>query len=110
MKKTLPMIAAVLITISGALASETPVSLKDAPGRAMVENLCGGCHSLDLHPHQCTVHEPANVDRRSEQDDQCLRRPHRAKRCGRAIIEYLSANYGKNKTARRPAQCKPARK
>ena len=30
-----------------ALAAETPNLLKDAPGRAIVENNCGLCHSLD---------------------------------------------------------------
>ena len=33
--------------VSGAFAAERPVLLKDAPSRAIVENNCGGCHSLD---------------------------------------------------------------
>ena len=46
--KSLPLFAAAaLIAIAPALAQEKPVMLKDAPGRATVENTCAGCHSLD---------------------------------------------------------------
>lgn len=32
---------------SAASADEQPVTLKDAPGRDVVENSCASCHSLD---------------------------------------------------------------
>jgi len=35
---------------AGALAAERPGTLKDAPARAVVENNCGACHSLDYIP------------------------------------------------------------
>lgn len=41
-------IAGVLLLAAGAaVAAESPVPLKDAPGRQLVENNCAGCHSLD---------------------------------------------------------------
>jgi hypothetical protein len=93
MKKTLPMIAAVLVTISGALAAETPVSLKDAPGRAMVENLCGGCHSLDYirinAPFMNRQTWTAEVNKMINAFGAPI-----AQNDAAAIIEYLSANYG----------------
>jgi hypothetical protein len=42
-----PLIAAFLLVAAGAIAAESPVPLKDAPGRQLVENNCAGCHSLD---------------------------------------------------------------
>ena len=47
MKPVSLMVIAAFAAGSGALAEERGVTLKDAPGRATVENLCGGCHSLD---------------------------------------------------------------
>jgi hypothetical protein len=93
MQHTLPITAAVLLTISGALAAEAPVALKDAPGRAAVENLCGGCHSLDYirinAPFMNRQTWTAEVNKMINafgapiaQDD------------ATAIIDYLSVNYG----------------
>jgi len=41
-----------LLSVAGstAIAAETPVVLKDAPGRDTVEAMCSGCHSLDYIP------------------------------------------------------------
>ena len=38
------------LATSAAVAAETPVVLKDAPGRDTVEAICSGCHSLDYIP------------------------------------------------------------
>jgi cytochrome c5 len=38
------------IMASAATAAETPVALKDAPGRDTVQAICSGCHSLDYIP------------------------------------------------------------
>jgi hypothetical protein len=41
-------IAAAFLAVSGiAFADEKPIELKDAPGRDVVEQNCGACHSLD---------------------------------------------------------------
>jgi len=45
--KAVAIFSGLVIAASTAWAAETPVPLKDAPGRANVENTCGGCHSLD---------------------------------------------------------------
>lgn len=36
-----------LLASTAARADEQPVTLKDAPGREIVESNCGSCHSLD---------------------------------------------------------------
>ena len=41
------LLLAALLLGAPALAEEQPVTLKDAPGRDLVENNCGACHSLD---------------------------------------------------------------
>jgi mono/diheme cytochrome c family protein len=35
------------LTSGAALAEEQPIQLKNAPGRDVVEQNCGACHSLD---------------------------------------------------------------
>lgn len=40
-------VMSLLTAAAGALAAERPVVLKDGPGKATVENMCSGCHSLD---------------------------------------------------------------
>jgi mono/diheme cytochrome c family protein len=45
--RSLAIAGALLLVAGAALAAESPVSLKDAPGRQLVENNCAGCHSLD---------------------------------------------------------------
>ena len=93
MEKTLSITAAILLTISGAFAAEAPVSLKDAPGRATVENLCGGCHSLDYirinAPFMNRQTWTAEVNKMINAFGAPI-----AQNDATAIIDYLSANYG----------------
>jgi cytochrome c5 len=85
--------AAATLAVSGALAAETPVSLKDAPGRATVENLCGGCHSLDYirinAPFMNKQTWTAEVNKMINAFGAPI-----AQNDAAAIIDYLSANYG----------------
>jgi sulfite dehydrogenase (cytochrome) subunit B len=45
--RSLAIAGALLLVAGAASAAESPVPLKDAPGRQLVENKCAGCHSLD---------------------------------------------------------------
>jgi hypothetical protein len=77
---------------SGA-AAEIPVALKDAPGRAMVENLCSGCHSLDYirinAPFMNRQVWTASVNKMIQAFGAPISQPDAA-----AIIDYLTTNYG----------------
>lgn len=50
MERTTLILALLCLGGSAAIAAETPVTLKDAPGRDTVEAMCAGCHSLDYIP------------------------------------------------------------
>ena len=93
MKQIFPIVAAAVVAISGALAAETPVLLKDAPGRAAVENLCGGCHSLDYirinAPFMNRQTWTAEVNKMIDAFGAPI-----AQNDAAAIIDYLSTNYG----------------
>jgi sulfite dehydrogenase (cytochrome) subunit B len=41
------LLLAALILAAAARADEPPITLKNAPGRDIVEGNCGACHSLD---------------------------------------------------------------
>jgi cytochrome c5 len=81
------------IAVSAALAAETPVALKEAPGRAAVENLCSGCHSLDYirinapfmnkQTWTAEVNKMINAFAAPIPQNDAV-----------AIIDYLAANYG----------------
>jgi hypothetical protein len=79
--------------VPAAFAQEKPVTLKDAPGRASVENLCSGCHSLDYirinAPFMNKQTWTAEVTKMIAAFGAPIQ-----KNDADAIIEYLSANYG----------------
>jgi hypothetical protein len=81
------------IAVSAALAAETPIPLKDAPGRANVENLCSGCHSLDYirinAPFMNKQIWTAEVNKMINAFGAPIPQNDAA-----AIIDYLAANYG----------------
>ena len=91
--KALSLAAVSVLAVSGALAAEIPVVLKDAPGRVAVENSCSGCHSLDyirinapfMNRQTWTVEVNKMVNAFAApipKDDVD------------AIVDYLTANYG----------------
>ena len=45
--RTILLVLATLLLAPAASADEQPVTLKNAPGRDVVEGNCGACHSLD---------------------------------------------------------------
>jgi hypothetical protein len=91
--KSFYLAALATIAVSGALAAETPVPLKDSPGRTTVENMCGGCHSLDYirinAPFMNRQTWTAEVNKMISAFGAPIPQNDAA-----AIIDYLVANYG----------------
>ena len=91
--KTLIAIVGLIVAAGAAWADEKPVEIKDAPGRAMVESQCGTCHSLDYirtnSPFPTAQLWGAEVTKMINVFGADIK-PDDAK----AIIEYLSKNYG----------------
>ena len=93
MKPVLLSVLAAFVAASSALAEEKTVTLKDAPGRATVENLCGGCHSLDYirtnAPFMNRQTWTAEVNKMINAFGAPIPQNDAA-----AIVDYLTANYG----------------
>jgi mono/diheme cytochrome c family protein len=93
MKAFLTFSTLALLTTARAIAQEQPVSLKDAPGREVVQNNCATCHSLD-YPR---INSPF-MDRKTWETEVNKMisvfgapiTPEDAK----VIVEYLAVNYG----------------
>jgi hypothetical protein len=85
------LIAALATT--GAFAAERPVLLKEAPSRAIVENNCGGCHSLDYirinAPFMNRQTWTAEVNKMINAFAAPIQ-----KADADTIVEYLTTNYG----------------
>jgi hypothetical protein len=92
--KSAPLFAALsLLAAAGAFAAEQPVVLKDAPGRANVENMCSGCHSLDYirinAPFMNKQTWTAEVTKMIQAYGAPIPQDQTA-----PIVDYLTANYG----------------
>ena len=78
---------------TSAFAAQMPVLLKDAPGRAVVENNCAGCHSLDYirinAPFMNRQTWTAEVNKMINAFAAPI-----PKGDADAIVDYLTANYG----------------
>jgi sulfite dehydrogenase (cytochrome) subunit B len=93
MKAFLTFSTLALLSTARAIAQEQPVSLKDAPGREVVQNNCATCHSLD-YPR---INSPF-MDRKTWETEVNKMisafgapiTPEDAK----VIVEYLAVNYG----------------
>jgi cytochrome c5 len=81
------------LAATGAFAAQTPILLKDAPGRAVVENNCGACHSLDYirinAPFMNRQSWTAEVNKMINAFAAPI-----PKGDADAIVDYLTANYG----------------
>jgi cytochrome c5 len=93
MKAAFASAALALALIPAALAQEKPVALKDAPGRASVENLCSGCHSLDYIRINAPFMNRQTWTAEVTKMIAAFGAPIAQNDAG-AIIDYLSANYG----------------
>ena len=76
-----------------AYAAERPVPLKDAPGRQPTENLCSGCHSLDYIRINAPFMNRQTWTAEVTKMIQAFGAPIAAQDA-KAIIDYLTANYG----------------
>jgi len=91
MRKIL-LVTIALITAASAVAQER-IPLKDATGRAVTENICSGCHSLDYirinAPFMNRQTWTASVNKMVQMFGAPIAPNDQA-----AIIDYLSVNYG----------------
>jgi hypothetical protein len=91
--KTAVIFSGLVIGASTVWAAEIPVLLKDAPGRANVETMCGGCHSLDYirinAPFMSRETWTAEVNKMINAFGAPIPKPE-----AEIIIDYLVANYG----------------
>lgn len=88
----LPILLALLFA-DMAQAQEKTITLREAPGRAVVENNCGACHSLDYilmnSPFLVTKTWGAEVNKMIMTFGAKIDPPD-----AKVIIDYLTANYG----------------
>jgi hypothetical protein len=91
--KLYSFLALAMLSSSIVVAAETPVLLKDGPGRAIVENNCGGCHSLDYirinAPFMNRQTWTAEVSKMINAFGAPI-----PKTDADTIVDYLTANYG----------------
>jgi len=90
----LPLIAVLLLAAgASALAQERPIALNDGAGRAVTENICSGCHSLDYirinAPFMNRQTWTASVNKMVQMFGAPI-----APNDATMIIDYLSTNYG----------------
>lgn len=89
--------ALVMVVLVGAAATafaqERPITLKDGAGKAVTENICSGCHSLDYirinAPFMNRQTWTASVNKMVQMFGAPIAASDQA-----TIIDYLSTNYG----------------
>jgi mono/diheme cytochrome c family protein len=82
------------VVVGGVVAQERRLDLKDAPGRAQVEANCGSCHSLDYIQMNSPFLDRNGWDGSVTKMIKVFGAPINGDDA-KAIVEYLSANYGK---------------
>ena len=96
MKAIFPTISLSLAIAAGiVVAQERRIELKDAPGRAQVEANCASCHSLDYVVMNSPFLDRNGWDASVTKMIKVFGAPINADDA-KAIVEYLSANYGKS--------------
>jgi cytochrome c5 len=93
MKQVLILAALFAAASVGVSAQEKAVPLKDAPGRAVTENLCSGCHSLDYIRINAPFMNRQTWTAEVNKMIQAFGAPI-PMNDATAIIDYLNANYG----------------
>ena len=83
------------VAVGVAVAQERRLDLKDAPGRAQVEANCGSCHSLDYVVMNSPFLDRNGWDGSVNKMIKVFGAPINADDA-KAIVEYLSANYGRS--------------
>jgi sulfite dehydrogenase (cytochrome) subunit B len=80
--------------VQWAAAGEESLRLKDAPGRETVEGHCAMCHSLDYIPMNSPFLDRKGWEASVNKMIKAMGAPIGAPEA-KAIVDYLSANYGK---------------
>jgi len=93
MKRVFIFATVFVLAAAAVAAQEKPVPLKDAPGRAVTENLCSGCHSLDYIRINAPFMNRQTWTAEVNKMIQAFGAPIQMSDAG-AIIDYLAANYG----------------
>ena len=88
------LVTVVLLSAAAtAFAQEKPIALKDGAGKAVTENICSGCHSLDYirinAPFMNRQTWTASVNKMVQMFGAPIPANDQA-----TIIDYLAANYG----------------
>jgi mono/diheme cytochrome c family protein len=96
MRATSLLLTLALAVAAGIVAAqERRVELKDGPGRAQVEANCGSCHSLDYILMNSPFLDRNGWDGSVTKMIKVFGAPIGADDA-KAIVDYLSANYGKS--------------
>ena len=85
---------ALLLLAVPAQAQEESIELKDAPGRDVVERSCGACHSLDYIVMNSPFLDHAKWEATVKKMIGAYGAPVPPEDVP-AVVDYLSANYGK---------------
>ena len=91
--KTLLTALALVGLVGPALAQDDDVKLKDGPGKDMVENACGACHSLSYIPMNSPFLDQAKWDatvKKMINAFGAVVEPNEVQ----TIVDYLAKNYG----------------
>jgi sulfite dehydrogenase (cytochrome) subunit B len=86
---------AIAIAAGVVTAQERRLELKDGPGRAQVEANCGSCHSLDYIQMNSPFLDRNGWDAEVTKMVKAFGAPINPDDA-KAIVDYLSANYGKS--------------
>jgi sulfite dehydrogenase (cytochrome) subunit B len=94
MTRWLLIFCGLMMISSRAVRAEDAVTLKDAPGRDVVEDYCGACHSLDYPRTNSGFLDrkgwQAEVDKMIKAYGAPI-----AENDAKTIVDYLATNYGK---------------
>jgi sulfite dehydrogenase (cytochrome) subunit B len=82
-----------MITAASVHVEETPIPLKEAPGREAVEKDCGSCHSLDYLPTNSPFLDRAGWQAERTKMTNVFGAPIPPEDTN-AIVDYLTKNYG----------------
>lgn len=92
--KPLTLTLALALVAGLVVAQERRIVLKDGPGRAQVEANCASCHSLDYVLMNSPFLDRNGWDASVTKMIKAFGAPINAEDA-KAIVDYLSANYGK---------------
>jgi sulfite dehydrogenase (cytochrome) subunit B len=87
------LISGMVVVFSLAARAEEPVTLKDGPGRDIVEGYCGACHSLDYPRINARFLNRKGWETEVDKMIKAYGAPI-GNADAKTIVDYLTANYG----------------